>query len=157
MTRTPLNHFNCSLARTADIIGDKWCLLILRDVMNGVRSFSKFQKNSGIARNILSDRLEHLVTHDILEKRRTRPGVERFHYYFTEQGKELAPILIAMLQWGDRWVFGEDQKPLELLDRDNQQPIQPIQILSSEGKSLLTDDIVPKPGPGADPTISQAF
>ena len=157
MTRTPLDHMHCSLARTANIIGDKWCLLILRDVFVGIRSFSNLQRNSGIARNILADRLEHLVKNNVLEKRRTRPGVERFHYYFTEQGKELVPILLAMVQWGDRWIFGENQEPLQLLDKKNLQPIRPIQVFSEEGEALHTDYILPSPGPGADPTVSRAF
>lgn len=157
MTRTRLDHVHCSLARTADIIGDKWCLLILRDVFIGIDSFSSFQRNSGIAKNILADRLQRLIDHEVLQKTPTRPGVERYKYSFTEQGKALVPILVAMMQWGDRWIFDDDSKPLEILARHNQQPIQPIQMTSSDGNVLHADDIEPAPGPGATTAINAAF
>ena len=157
MSRTSFQSVHCSLARTADIVGDKWCLLILRDVFLGSTAFSQFQKNLGIARNVLTSRLETLVAEGILERRRTKPGVERFGYHFTERGQELVPILIALMQWGDRWIFGEDNKPLELLDRRSGMPIEKIQVLSEGGSPLSLNDISAVAGPGASERIRAAF
>ena len=157
MTRTSLKHFHCSMARTAEIIGDKWSLLILRDVLLGSTSFTQFHRSLGVARNILSNRLDTLVENELLEKRRARPGIERYTYHFTERGRELVPVLIAMMQWGDRWIFGDQAVPLELLDRREHQPIQQIKLLSSAGRELDPADLVPSPGPGADATTRAYF
>lgn len=156
MTRTSLKEFNCSLARTADIIGDKWTLLILRDAFFGASTFSQFQKNLGVARNILADRLEKLVGHEVLEKVPTRPGVERYTYHLSERGQALVPILIAMTQWGDQWVFGEGAEPLLFVDRAQGRPIRPIQVRSQDDRQLTATDITANPGPAADRKIVQA-
>ena len=155
MTRTSLKHFNCSLARTADIIGDKWTLLILRDAFFGASTFSQFQKSLGVARNILTDRLEKLVEHQVLEKVQSRPGVERYGYHLTERGQSLVPVLIAMTQWGDKWVFGEGAEPLRFVDLEQGKPISPIEVRSSDGRSLKATDIIPAPGPAADEQIQK--
>lgn len=151
MSRTSFQHFHCSLARVADIIGDKWTLLILRDAMFGLRSFSQFQKNLGVARNILADRLERLVEHGILEKAPIRPGVERYEYRLSASGKELLPILVAMLQWGDKWIFGNEGEPLRLIDREYGAPLQSVGVQARDGRYLKLEDLSfelgPNPGP----------
>lgn len=129
------------MARTADIIGDKWTLLILRDAFFGGTTFSQFQKSLGVARNILSDRLEKLVEHDVLEKTPVRPGVERYHYQLTERGRDLVPVLIAITQWGDRWIFGEGNEPFQFFDKAGGEPILPVEVQSRSGKALTADDI----------------
>lgn len=144
MTRTSLKHFHCSMARTADIIGDKWTLLILRDAFFGETTFSQFQKSLGVARNILSDRLEKLVEHGVLEKNPVRPGVERYTYELTERGRDLVPVLIAITQWGDRWIFGEGNEPFTFYDKADGKRILPVEVLSSAGKALNADDITAK-------------
>jgi DNA-binding HxlR family transcriptional regulator len=156
MTRTSLKSFNCSLARTVDIIGDKWTLLILRDAFFGASTFSQFQKSLGVARNILADRLEKLVAHEVLEKVQTRPGVERYTYHLTERGQALVPVLIAITQWGDKWVFGEGAEPLKFMDREQGEPIQTIAVRSRDGRSLRATDIIPAPGPAADQRTMKA-
>jgi DNA-binding HxlR family transcriptional regulator len=157
MTRTSLKEFNCSLARTADIIGDKWTLLILRDAFFGASTFSQFQKSLGVARNILADRLEKLVQHEVLEKVQTRPGVERYGYHLTERGRALVPVLVSITQWGDTWIFGEGAEPLRFMDRQQGRPIQPIEVRSGDGRCLGAADIIPTPGPAADEQILRAF
>ena len=89
MTRTSLEHFNCSLARTVDIIGDKWMLLIIRDAFYGVQSFSEFHERLGLAKTVLTARLQALVDADILDRVQTRPGVERYNYKLTPRGRDL--------------------------------------------------------------------
>jgi len=157
MTRTSLKEFNCSLARTADIIGDKWTLLILRDAFFGASTFSQFQKSLGVARNILADRLEKLVQYEVLKKVQTRPGVERYSYHLTERGRGLVPVLVAITQWGDKWVFGEGSEPLRFIDREQGQPIRIMCVQSSDGRSLTSTDIQPTPGPSADERILNVF
>lgn len=143
MSRTSLQSFHCSLARTVDIIGDKWTLLVLRDAFFGSTTFSQFHKSLGMARNILSDRLDKLVEHGILEKKPTKPGVERYTYHLTSRGHELVPVLISITQWGDKWVFGEGAEPLKFVDKENREPIRKMGVQAQDGRSLSAEDILP--------------
>ena len=149
MTRKSLNHFNCSIAKTLDIIGDKWSMMIIRDAFFGVSSFSGFQTSLGIARNILSERLTHLVETGILEKRRTRPGVERFSYHLSERGRALMPLLVDLMQWGNTWITGQDNAPMILIERETGEPIQEMSIRSQDGRILSMPEIGVTLGPGA--------
>ena len=94
-------HMNCSLAQTLNIIGERWTLLILRDAFFGTRRFGQFEKSLGIAKNILTARLNMLVDEGILEKRASDEGAHP-EYVLTEAGLELQPVLLSMTHWGDR-------------------------------------------------------
>lgn len=154
MTRTSLRDHNCSLARTVDIIGDKWALLILRDAFYGTRSFSAFQTSLGVAKTVLSDRLQRLVDGGVLERTRVRDGVERFEYRLTVAGQELFPMIVALVQWGDRFIFGEGREPMTFLDRASGQPVCDIIVQSSTGNRLTARDVTLKLG--ADPAVEFA-
>ena len=86
-----------------EAIGDEWGFLILRDAFLGIRSFSDFQRRLGVSRNVLAERLRHMVDHQILEKRPAKPGGTRLEYRLTERGKALFPVIVSLLQWGDKW------------------------------------------------------
>ena len=101
--RKSLDHLHCSVANTAELIGDRWTVLILRDAFLGVRRFDDFQKDLGIARNILTDRLGMLVESGILTTRLYDDRPPRFEYRLTEKGRDLYDLLLAMWRWGDRW------------------------------------------------------
>ena len=92
----------CSIARSLEVIGERWTLLIVRDVMNGRRRFDELQQGLGIARNVLSARLQRLVEENILERRPYQRNPERYEYFLTEKGLDLWPALVALLAWGDR-------------------------------------------------------
>jgi DNA-binding HxlR family transcriptional regulator len=92
----------CSIATALEVVGERWSLLIVRDVMNGSRRFDSLQKGLGIARNVLSARLQRLVEEDILERRAYQESPRRYEYFLTEKGLDLWPALIALLAWGDR-------------------------------------------------------
>ena len=102
---------HCSVARTLDIVGERWTLLILRDAFNGIRRFDDFLHSLGIARNILTDRLQTLVAHGILERRRYQERPPRYEYRLTAKGLDLFPVLTALTQWGDRYLAGEAGPP----------------------------------------------
>src|SRR3954453_4732996 len=92
----------CSIARTLELIGERWTILIVRDAFLGVRRFDDFQRSLGIARNVLQNRLERLVEHEILERARYQERPERFEYRLTEKGLDLWPVLVSLISWGDR-------------------------------------------------------
>ncbi|MCP3934624.1 MAG: helix-turn-helix transcriptional regulator [Actinomycetia bacterium] len=98
-----------SITRTLDLVGDRWTLLVIRGVFRGVRRFSQLHDDLGIARNLLSDRLQKLVDADILHKIPYQERPVRHEYHLTDRGRELSPALIALMRWGDRWC--SDGKP----------------------------------------------
>jgi len=152
MKYTPFDQMNCSLAQTLTVIGERWTLLILREAFFGTKKFSQFQQRLGIARNILSSRLNQLVAEDILLK---RSKVEGGHadYVLTEKGLALQPILLAMTHWGDQYKPHPDGARLEFIERDTGIGIRRMSAVSQDGRSLAPRDIKTVLGPalaGAD-------
>ena len=149
MTRTSLDGHECSLARTVDIIGDKWALMILRDAFYGTRSFSVFRASLGVASTVLSDRLKRLIDGGILDRVKVRDGVERYEYRLTAAGHDLFPIVVGLVQWGDRWVFGPGREPLHIVDRATGSPLQPVAVQARSGRVLSARDVSFDPTPPA--------
>ena len=138
------DHLNCSLAQTLSVIGEHWTLLIIRDVFFGLRRFDEFQKDLGIARNVLSDRLKKLIDTGVLEK---SAGEGHKEYRLTEKGLALQPILLAMTQWGDEYYPDPAGKRITFVDRKDGKPIKRIGINAADGRRLKPKDIKAKPGP----------
>src|SRR3954447_26182044 len=101
----------CSIARAMEILGERWTLLILRESFYGVRRFSEMQRNLGIARNILSTRLNTLVNAGILERVLYREEPERYEYRLTTAGRDLYPSIVTPMRWGDRPIHREPRPP----------------------------------------------
>jgi DNA-binding HxlR family transcriptional regulator len=99
---------DCSIAATLDVIGDRWTLLVLRDLFRGVRRFSDLVDDLGIAKNLLSDRLKRLVEDGIVEKVEYQTRPVRYEYRLTAKGADLSPALIALMRWGDEWYANGD-------------------------------------------------
>jgi DNA-binding HxlR family transcriptional regulator len=112
--RTPFADWPCSIARTVDLIGDWWTPLVLREAFLGVRRFDDFQRNLGIGRNILTQRLHRLVDEGMLERRPYQDRPLRHEYVLTAKGRDFYPVLAAMMAWGDRWLAGEEGPPVVL-------------------------------------------
>src|SRR2546430_1108714 len=102
-----LSNDLCSVAGTLEILGERWTMLVLREAFLGTHRFDDFHRNIGCARNILSERLQKLVANEILERRPYSDRPPRFEYRLTEKGIDLWPAIVALMQWGDRYVAGE--------------------------------------------------
>lgn len=148
MARTSLAEYPCSVARTLEAIGDQWSFLIVRDALVGRRTFTDFQRSLGVSRNVLTQRLDHLVENQILRKQPTSPGGKRNLYELTERGKELFPIVVAMLQWGDKWLFGSMGEPVQVLNAETKSPVQKVGVVAREGQFLQSHDVIYRAGPG---------
>lgn len=111
---------DCSIASTLELVGEKWTLLILRESFFGVRRFEDIQRGVGCARNLLSARLGKLVENGILRREPYRePGSRQRHEYrLTDKGRDLFPIVVALMDWGDRWALAADGPPVEVRHRD---------------------------------------
>lgn len=157
MARRRFTDMNCAVAQSLDQIGDWWTLLIVREAFYGTTTFSAFQENLGIARNILSERLAQLVESGVMAREQTRPGVERHTYRLTDKGRDLLPVLVALMQWGDKWVVGPGGEPIRLLDAQDREPIRSVEVTAGDGRPLSIDDLRFRPGPGADPTTRARF
>jgi DNA-binding HxlR family transcriptional regulator len=94
----------CSIARTLDVVGDRWSLLVVREAFLGAHRFDQIQRKTGAPRDILSARIKKLVEQGVLERRRYQEHPPRFEYHLTEAGSELYPVIVALRQWGDRHV-----------------------------------------------------
>ncbi|MEM7137855.1 MAG: helix-turn-helix domain-containing protein [Myxococcota bacterium] len=148
MPRKSLDHFNCSWARTAEAIGDKWSIVILRNAFFGVDTFTEFLEDLGISKNILSSRLDHLMTHGILEQRPSRAGGTRQVYKLTRKGRALFPAIVALGQWGDEWLF-DDKPPVVIVDRASRKPVSKVEVHDSEERPLKLGEVTFVAGPGA--------
>ena len=111
MARTDFSQMECSIARSLEVIGERWALLIVRDAFYGVHRFDDFQRGLGIARNVLTDRLNELVAHGVLERRLYQERPERYEYRLTAKGRDLLPVLLAMSLWGDHWANADPTVP----------------------------------------------
>jgi len=148
--RKRFEDMNCSVAQALEALGDWWTLLIVRDAFFGSTRFSEFEKSLGIAKNILSQRLQHLVDHEILIREPVSPGSPRSAYRLTPKGRDLLTVVTALREWSDRWIYGEGAEPLVVLDRRTGERVPPLRILDAEGHPLSGRDLRPAPGPGAD-------
>jgi DNA-binding HxlR family transcriptional regulator len=138
---------NCSIARALEVVGERWSLLIVRDAFLGLRRFDEFQENLGIARNVLTDRLNRLVAEGILERVRYSQRPERFEYRLTPKGRELNVALAGLRQWGDKHL---SEKPPSVLRRKaDRKPV--IAGLVPKGSPVLrADEVESVPGRGWD-------
>jgi len=141
----------CSIARTLALIGDRWTLLVLRDVVNGVGRFDELAGHLGIARNILSGRLDRLEQAGLVERTAYRePGARQRHEYrLTRPGRELIPILLAFMAWGDRHLAGPEGPPAVVRHADCGAPIK-VSLTCEDGHELgPRPRLLVEPGPGS--------
>lgn len=145
-----IETLNCSVANALELIGDAWTILILREAFFGSRRFEDFQSHLGIARNILTNRLNKLCDSELLERKPIKEGAKRNEYRLTPKGRDLYPTLIALAQWGDRWMH-KDQGgvPVKFVERETGKEITEVAILSHDGRVLDARDLAIVPGPGA--------
>jgi DNA-binding HxlR family transcriptional regulator len=140
---------DCSVAKALEVIGERWSLLIVRAVMHGQRRFGEIQGSLGIARNVLSSRLERLVEEEILERRAYQESPARYEYFLTEKGLDLWPALIALLHWGDRYSPGPEGPRRLIVHKECGGAVSERGICESCGKVLHARDAKQVPGPGA--------
>lgn len=140
----------CPVARTADVIGDRWSLLIIRDAFDGISRFSEFQRNLGLAKNILSSRLRELVAQGILEVVPAADGSAYSEYALTSKGRDLFVILVSLRQWGEDHLFDEGEPHSVLLDTRAEQPLAKLEVTDATGRTLAPSEaFVRKVSPSA--------
>jgi DNA-binding HxlR family transcriptional regulator len=141
----------CSIAGALEVVGERWSLLIVRNVFLGVRRFDQIQANLGIARNVLQSRLEKLIAEGVLERSAYQQRPPRYEYRLTEKGLDLWPVVVSLMQWGDRHTPTPGGPPVLLEHRGCGGPIDEHRICERCGKRLDARDSRAQPGPGAAP------
>jgi len=146
MLRRDYEGQNCSIARALEVVGERWTLLIVRDVFLGKRRFDELQESLGIARNVLTDRLNRLVAEGILSRVPYSERPARYEYRLTPKGLELNVALTALRQWGDKYL--SDKPPRLLRTKSDRRPV--VAALVPTGTTVLGwGDVETVAGPGA--------
>ncbi|MEQ1725642.1 MAG: helix-turn-helix domain-containing protein [Sphingopyxis sp.] len=142
MLREPLiDAGECGLPAALEAMGERWSFMILRAAFNGVHHFEEFQTELGIARNILSNRLQRLVIHGILERSVMCCDRRKVMYRLTEKGQDLLPTMVALRQWGEKWGSGMPSTPV-LVDAVDLQPVRQVVLQAHDGRTLGKHDLM---------------
>jgi DNA-binding HxlR family transcriptional regulator len=145
--RTSLEKAECPIARSLDVLGDWWSLLIIRDAFLGIRRFNEFQKSIGLAKNILTVRLRALVDHGILKTAPASDGSAYQEYVLTPKGRGVFPVLVALRQWSEEFSCNGGGFKTQLVDRNKGRPVRKLEIRAEDGRLLADGDTELKPNP----------
>jgi DNA-binding HxlR family transcriptional regulator len=147
---------NCTIGRAMEVLGERWTFVVLREVFNGIRRFDDMRRHTGIPRQVLTNRLARLVEQDVLRREPYREAGqrERHEYRLTEKGFALFPVLVAVAQWGDRYLADADGAPVEFVHRDCGAPVE-THLRCRDGHQVDEPRaVVSRPGPGVRPAAS---
>src|SRR6266852_6750566 len=145
--RTSLEKAECPIARSLDVIGDWWSLLIIRDALMGISRFSEFQKHIGLAKNILTVRLRALVDHGILVTVPASDGSAYQEYVLTPKGRGVFPVLVALRQWSDEFSCENGGFKTLPVDRNKGRPVRKLELHAQDGRLLANGDTELRPNP----------
>jgi DNA-binding HxlR family transcriptional regulator len=142
MRHDALASMPCAIARSMAILGERWTLVILREAFMKARRFEDYQQGTGIARNILTERLNKLVEHGILERRpyAEHPGRTLYEYRLTDKGLDLYPVLVSLMQWGNKYGGFEDP-PVKLHHKTCHTDQTPVMVCGECGEELRPREV----------------
>jgi DNA-binding HxlR family transcriptional regulator len=141
----------CSLARSLDVVGERWTPLILRDLFVGMSRFEDIRRDLGVASNVLTTRLENLERHGIVERRQYQTAPVRHEYVLTAKGRDLYPVIATLLAWGDKWLAAGEGPPALIVHTECGHATTAKTVCAECGGELNADTAIPAPGPGARP------
>jgi len=140
-----IESVRCSVARTLSVVGDRWTLLILREAFIGTRRFDEFRSRTGAARHLVAERLNHLVDHGVMERRQYSDRPPRHEYRLTAKGRDLYPVIVALMTWGDRWMDDGDGPPATLTHRACGTTATPALVCAGCGEPIDSREMLTKP------------
>jgi DNA-binding HxlR family transcriptional regulator len=144
----------CSIAGVLDAVGDRWAMLILRDLSLGLSKYEELRKSTGVTHATLSDRLDHLEENHLIERRQYRTGPDRYEYILTRKGWDIVLVIQALAQVGDKWaIAGEAGPPLRFINKNSGRPVKVALIDDKSGEVVRLRDVRPQAGPGADELV----
>jgi DNA-binding HxlR family transcriptional regulator len=144
----------CSIAGVLEAIGDRWAVLILRDLSLGLSKYDDLRRSTEVTNATLSDRLKHLEDHELIERRRYQTNPERYEYVLTAKGRDIILVIQALAQVGDKWaVSGDAGPPLRFVDRKTGHLVRLAMVDRETGQRVRAQDLLPQEGPGADDLV----
>ena len=144
----------CSIAGVLDAVGDRWAMLILRDLSLGLSKYEELRKSTGVTHATLSDRLGHLEENELIERRQYQTGPDRYEYILTRRGWDVVLVIQALAQVGDKWaVAGDAGPPLRFINKNSGRPVKVALIDDKSGEVVRLRDVRPQAGPGADDLV----
>jgi DNA-binding HxlR family transcriptional regulator len=144
----------CSIAGVLEAIGDRWAVLILRDLSLGLSRYEDLRQSTGVTNATLSDRLKHLDDNELIERRRYQTNPERYEYVLTPKGRDTILVMQALVQVGDKWaVSGDAGPPLKFVDRKTGHTVKLAMVDHETGQRIRAQDLLPQAGPGADELV----
>ncbi len=144
----------CSIAGVLDALGDRWAVLIMRDLSLGLSKYEDLRKSTGVTNATLSDRLRHLEENGLIERQLYQAGPDRYEYVLTRRGGDLMLVIQALLQVGDKWaVTGEAGPPLKFVNRNTGRAVKLALVEEKSGETVRLRDVRPQAGPGADDLV----
>lgn len=144
----------CSIAGVLDALGDRWAVLILRDLSLGLSRYEDLRKSTGVTNATLSDRLKHLEEQGLIERRQYQSGPDRYEYVLTRKGGDIVLVIQALAQVGDKWaVTGEAGPPLRFVDKQSGRAVKLALVDEKTGEVVRRRDVHPRAGPGADDLV----
>ena len=148
---------SCAIAAYLNLFGDNWTWLVVREAFYGASRFGEFRRNTGIARNILSDRLEKLVEAGIMKRADVGVSGTRHAYRLTKKGESLMPLMVAINQWGNEHLYGTGREPVIMCDALSDQKVDALTMRGADGTSIDPKRITARPGPGASDAARKRF
>jgi DNA-binding HxlR family transcriptional regulator len=144
----------CSIAGVLEAIGDRWAVLILRDLSLGLARYDDLRRSTGVTNATLSDRLKHLEGKELIERRRYQFNPERYEYVLTAKGRDIILVIQALAQVGDKWaISGNAGPPLRFVDRKTGHLVKLAMVDSQTGQRVRAREVLPQEGPGADDLV----
>ena len=144
----------CSIAGVLEAIGDRWAVLILRDLSLGLSRYEDLRRSTGVTNATLSDRLKHLEDNELIERRRYQFNPERHEYFLIPKGRDIILVIQALAQVGDKWaVSGNAGPPLKFVDRKTGHTVKLAMVDKETGQRVRAQDLLPQAGPGADELV----
>jgi DNA-binding HxlR family transcriptional regulator len=154
MKAKSFSGMRCSIAGALEEIGDRWAILVLRDLGLGLRRYDDLRRSTEVPTTTLAERLKHLESTGLVERVQYQDHPARFEYLLTEKGRDTWIVVFALAQWGDRWdASGPDGPPVSFVDRESGRPLKLCLIDAESGRPVSPLRILAKEGPGADETV----
>ena len=144
----------CSIAGVLDAVGDRWAMLMLRDLSLGLSKYEELRKSTGVTHATLSDRLKHLEENELIERRQYQSGPDRYEYLLTRKGRDVILVIQALAQVGDKWaITGNAGPPLKFINKNSGRPVKLALVDDKSGETVRLRDVQPQAGPGADDLV----
>lgn len=157
MRRRSFENMECGIAQSLEKIGDLWALLIMRDALFGIETFDDFHRSLGIPRNTLSARLNEMVENGLLSRAPDPDDGRRVIYKLEQAGQDLWTVLVALSQWGNKWVYEKSGAPSFVADRKRRKPVSTIEINDCKGRKLSFQDVTMILGPSGSDALARKF